>query len=183
MFLIFAPRCCCGARERVGEGVGAFEKKKKSNVRFARAWENACAVWAGDLLLFEKILRLAAGTPGGSGDNLLLREAMLLLSTLSRDCRIVEGHSFRGTEPAVLWASLSVGLGLWWCAEAGTSTGDLLGAVCGRLKQSFDNAIEGLDTVSEENYRGATMIMQVTRDILTTMLSQSEQIERARPFK
>ncbi|RHY78417.1 hypothetical protein DYB34_014360, partial [Aphanomyces astaci] len=41
-------------------------------------------------------------------------------------------------------------------------------------KQSFDDAIEDLDALSEDNYRDATLIMQMLRDNVTLWLSSAE---------
>ncbi|RLN88277.1 hypothetical protein DYB28_012482, partial [Aphanomyces astaci] len=41
-------------------------------------------------------------------------------------------------------------------------------------KQSFDDAIEDLEALSEDNYRDATLIMQMLRDNVTLWLSSAE---------
>ncbi|RLO12434.1 hypothetical protein DYB28_010017, partial [Aphanomyces astaci] len=40
-------------------------------------------------------------------------------------------------------------------------------------KQSFDDAIEDLEALSEDNYRDATLIMQMLRDNVTLWLSSA----------
>ncbi|RHY95385.1 hypothetical protein DYB35_009577 [Aphanomyces astaci] len=42
-------------------------------------------------------------------------------------------------------------------------------------KQSFDDAIEELDALSEDNYRDTTLIMQLLRDNVTLWSAQDEE--------
>jgi tetratricopeptide (TPR) repeat protein len=46
---------------------------------------------------------------------------------------------------------------------------------CELAKQSFDDAIEKLDTLNDANYRDATLIMQLLRDNLTLWTSEQQE--------
>ena len=45
---------------------------------------------------------------------------------------------------------------------------------CHLAKQTFDNAIAELDTLSEESYKDSTLIMQLLRDNLTLWTSDMQ---------
>jgi len=48
---------------------------------------------------------------------------------------------------------------------------------CELAKQAFDDAISKLDTLDEESYKDATLIMQLLRDNLTLWMSDLEEEE------
>ncbi|CAM9186627.1 unnamed protein product [Chrysoparadoxa australica] len=50
---------------------------------------------------------------------------------------------------------------------------------CNLAKQSFDDAIAELDTLSEESYKDSTLIMQLLRDNLTLWTSDQGEAEEA----
>ena len=45
---------------------------------------------------------------------------------------------------------------------------------CSLAKMAFDDAIQELDTLSEESYKDSTLIMQLLRDNLTLWTSEAE---------
>ena len=45
---------------------------------------------------------------------------------------------------------------------------------CSLAKNAFDEAIQELDTLSEESYKDSTLIMQLLRDNLTLWTSETE---------
>merc|ERR1711988_793739 len=49
---------------------------------------------------------------------------------------------------------------------------------CNLAKNAFDEAIQELDTLSEESYKDSTLIMQLLRDNLTLWTSESEESAR-----
>nr|QWE91339.1 tyrosine 3-monooxygenase/tryptophan 5-monooxygenase activation protein [Placidida sp.]QWE91340.1 tyrosine 3-monooxygenase/tryptophan 5-monooxygenase activation protein [Placidida sp.] len=48
---------------------------------------------------------------------------------------------------------------------------------CGLAKQAFDDAVADLDTLSEDSYKDATLIMQLLRDNLTLWTSDAENAD------
>ena len=48
---------------------------------------------------------------------------------------------------------------------------------CDLAKRSFDDAISEIDSLSEENYKDSTLIMQLIRDNLTLWTQESEDVQ------
>ena len=48
---------------------------------------------------------------------------------------------------------------------------------CHLAKQAFDDSIAELDTLNEDSYKDATLIMQLLRDNLTLWTSDQDDIE------
>ena len=49
---------------------------------------------------------------------------------------------------------------------------------CRIAKQAFDNAIQDLDGLEEDEYRDSATIMQLLRDILTLWTSDLNEVQR-----